>query len=200
MIQFLASNLKSKNELSALTRQEQIINKGEYVYRPSGNWTKDVHKFLAYLHNKGFDATPKPLGFDKTGREIVSFIKGEVSNYPLTKNASSIGVLTSAAILLRKYHDISLGFLEDNNVEEKCWQLPCRYPIEVICHGDYAPYNVVLNGKQAVGIIDFDTAHPGPRTWDIAYALYRWAPLTNPNNHDGFWPLKKPSCKSCFIL
>lgn len=110
MIQFLASNSKSKNKLSTLTRQEQIINKGEYVYRPSGNWTKDVHKFLAYLHNKGFDATPKPLGFDKTGREIVSFIKGEVSNYPLTKNASSIQALTSAAISLRKYHDISMGF------------------------------------------------------------------------------------------
>ena len=53
------------------------------------------------------------------------------------------------------------GFLEDNNVKEKPWQLSGRYPIEVICHGDYAPYNVVLNGKQAVGIVDFDTAHPG---------------------------------------
>ena len=217
MIKFLASRLsqhnnsaiikfpirtfssESENELSIVTRQDQIINKGEYVYRPSGNWTKDVHKFLAYLHNKGFDATPKPLGFDKTGREIVSFIKGEVSNYPLTKNASSIGVLTSAAILLRKYHDISMGFLEDNNVEEKPWQLSCRYPIEVICHGDYAPYNVVLNGKQAVGIIDFDTAHPGPRTWDIAYALYRWAPLTNPNNHDGFGHLKSQVARAALF-
>ncbi len=217
MIKFLASRLsqhnnsaiikfpirtfssESENELSIVTRQDQIINKGEYVYRPSGNWTKDVHKFLAYLHNKGFDATPKPLGFDKTGREIVSFIKGEVSNYPLTKNASSIGVLTSAAILLHKYHDISMGFLEDNNVEEKPWQLSCRYPIEVICHGDYAPYNVVLNGKQAVGIIDFDTAHPGPRTWDIAYALYRWAPLTNPNNHDGFGHLKSQVARAALF-
>ena len=80
----------SENELSIVTRQDQIINKGEYVYRPSGNWTKDVHKFLGYLHDKGFDATPKPLGFDKTCKEIVSFIKGEVSNYPLSKNASSI--------------------------------------------------------------------------------------------------------------
>ena len=25
--------------------------------------------------------------------------------------------------------------------------------------------------------------------WDIAYALYRWAPLTNPNNQDGFGDL-----------
>ncbi len=54
---------KSENELSILKRQDQIINKGEYVYLPSGNWTKDVHKFLGYLHDKGFDATPKPLGF-----------------------------------------------------------------------------------------------------------------------------------------
>jgi Ser/Thr protein kinase RdoA (MazF antagonist) len=44
---------------------------------------------------------------------------------------------------------------------------------------------VVLSGKQAVGIIDFDTAHPGPRIWDIAYALYRWVPFHNPQNPDG---------------
>ncbi|WP_245472090.1 hypothetical protein [Rhizobium jaguaris] len=27
-------------------------------------------------------------------------------------------------------------------------------------------------------IIDFETAHPGPRGWDLAYAIYRWAPLS----------------------
>jgi len=43
-----------------------------------------------------------------------------------------------------------------------------------------------LDGEQAIGIIDFDVSHPGPRSWDIAYALYRWAPFTNPNNKDGF--------------
>jgi thiamine kinase-like enzyme len=43
---------------------------------------------------------------------------------------------------------------------------------------------VVLNGRRATAIIDFDTAHPGPRTWDIAYALYRWSPLKNPDNPD----------------
>jgi Ser/Thr protein kinase RdoA (MazF antagonist) len=65
-------------------------------------------------------------------------------------------------------------------------QLPPRPPFEVVCHGDFAPYNVVLENNRAIGIIDFDTAHPAARVWDIAYALYRWAPLTNPNNHDGF--------------
>ncbi len=66
------------------------------------------------------------------------------------------------------------------------WQLPAREPVEVICHNDYAPHNCVLDGDVAVGIIDFDLAHPGPRGWDIAYALYRFAPLTHPDNTDGF--------------
>lgn len=55
-----------------------------------------------------------------------------------------------------------------------------------MCHGDFAPYNVVFEGDQAVGIIDFDTTYPGPRVWDIAYALYRFAPFTNSDNEDGF--------------
>lgn len=62
-------------------------------------------------------------------------------------------------------------------------------PREVMCHGDFAQYNVVLRGTEAVALIDFDTAHPGPRAWDIAYALYRWAPLTNADNTDGFGSL-----------
>jgi hypothetical protein len=33
-------------------------------------------------------------------------------------------------------------------------------------------------------VIDFDTARPGPRRWDLAYALYRFAPLADPGNPD----------------
>ena len=45
-------------------------------------------------------------------------------------------------------------------------------------HGDFAPYNCVYDGIAAVGLIDFDTAHPGPRVWDVASAVYRFAPFT----------------------
>jgi Ser/Thr protein kinase RdoA (MazF antagonist) len=38
---------------------------------------------------------------------------------------------------------------------------------------------VVLNDGEVTGIIDFETAHPGPRSWDLAYAVYRWAPLSS---------------------
>lgn len=31
-----------------------------------------------------------------------------------------------------------------------------------------------------------DHAQPGPRLWDVAYAAYRWVPMTAPGNADGF--------------
>ena len=56
-------------------------------------------------------------------------------------------------------------------------------PIEVICHGDFAPYNVALTDNEVMGVFDFDTAHPAPRVWDLAYAVYCWAPFKS-NNDD----------------
>ena len=37
---------------------------------------------------------------------------------------------------------------------------------------------------ELVGAIDFDTASPGPRIWDLAYLAYRLVPLTAPGNPD----------------
>lgn len=61
-----------------------------------------------------------------------------------------------------------------------------RVPAEVVCHGDFAPCNCVFDDEEALALIDFDAAHTGPRLADIAYAVYRFAPLTAPANHDGF--------------
>src|SRR3990167_1124296 len=170
-------------------RENQIVQIDNCVHRPAGSWSKEVHRFLHHLRQQGFFNAPEPFGFDAEGKEILSFIKGEVSN--LLKGASSIKTLTSAAKLLRHYHDASERFLSTLPSNHcSIWQLPYRDPLEVMCHGDFAPYNVVLNGEEAIGIIDFDTCHPGPRTWDIAYALYRWAPFTDPSNEEGFGSIK----------
>jgi Ser/Thr protein kinase RdoA (MazF antagonist) len=47
----------------------------------------------------------------------------------------------------------------------------------VICHNDFAPYNLVFRDGALAGAIDFDTASPGTRLWDIAYLAYRAVPL-----------------------
>lgn len=105
--------------------------------------------------------------------------------------AKSKHALISAAQLLRQYHDASTSFVNDHNLNQNLWRLPIRHPVEVICHNDYAPHNIVMQGNECIGIIDFDCAAPGSRVWDISYALYRYAPFANPNNCDGFGTIKE---------
>lgn len=159
------------------SRENKIVRIENTVQRPAGVWSPVVHALLSHLHSQGFHQVPKPLGFDGQGREIVTFIEGEASHYPLSAAAASTEALASAAELLRQYHDATVSFLA-KQMDNYVWFLPTREPAEVICHGDFAPYNVVLNGREAIAIIDFDTAHPAPRLWDVAYGVYRWAPLT----------------------
>lgn len=115
---------------------------------------------------------------------MLDFLPGEVSNYPATPAAASDQALQSAALLLREYHDATVAYAA--TAPRDGWQVPAREPVEVICHGDFAPHNCVLNGNRVAGIIDFDFAHPGPRLWDVAYAAYRWVPMTLPGHADGF--------------
>ncbi|MGX6606478.1 aminoglycoside phosphotransferase family protein [Micromonosporaceae bacterium Da 78-11] len=160
----------------------EVVRIGDVVRRPAGAWTPLVHDLLRHLRTRGFTAAPRPHEITPDGYEILDYLPGDVSNYPATPAAASPPALVSAARLLRAYHDATV----DHVAPLDGWQLPARQPVEVLCHGDYAPHNCVLTGTTVTGIIDFDVAHPGPRVWDVAYAVYRWVPLTAPDNADGF--------------
>ncbi|MGC5011444.1 aminoglycoside phosphotransferase family protein [Streptosporangium sp. DT93] len=161
----------------------EVVRVGATVRRPAGPWSPAVHGLLAHLRARGFTASPAVRGTTGDGFEILDFLPGEVGNYPFTPEVASGRALESAAELLRAYHDATVEHARDVT---DGWMLPAREPVEVICHGDYAPYNCVHDGDRVVGIIDFDTAHPGPRLWDVAYAVYRWAPVTAPASPVGF--------------
>jgi hypothetical protein len=103
------------------------------------------------------------------GREILDFLPGDVPQYPLPAAVRTDAALTAVARLLRRFHDATATF---GSPAGSSWYFPAREPAEVICHGDVAPYNCVFDGAQPVGLIDFDTAHPGPQTWDVAGAAY----------------------------
>jgi aminoglycoside phosphotransferase (APT) family kinase protein len=68
--------------------------------------------------------------------------------------------------LLREYHEAVKDFRAD--VE---WAVRASEPQEVVCHNDFGPWNLVYDGDDPVGILDWDFAAPGPRGNDIAYAL-----------------------------
>ncbi|MBX5166300.1 MULTISPECIES: phosphotransferase enzyme family protein [unclassified Rhizobium] len=162
-------------------RAGQIWRDGNTVIRPSGVWTPTVHRFLRHLRTRDFLGAPVPIDITGEGQEIVSYVSGRVWEDLRDPFVGSETMLISAARLLRDFHSASQGFLARDG-EVQTWMLPPQEPREIVCHGDYAPYNVATAEHEAVGVIDFDAAHPAPRLWDLAYAVYRWGPLSDPSN------------------
>lgn len=155
---------------------------GDTVRRPRRSWSPATRALLDRYTAAGIAGTPRWRGSDELGRDVLDFLPGEVGSYPLTAAVRSETALVTAAHLLRSIHDASRPLVD----ADLPWQFPPLTPVEVVCHGDFAPYNCVFTDGKYTGVFDFDTAHPGPRSWDLAYALYRFAPLTHPDNPDGF--------------
>lgn len=146
---------------------------GNTVLRIAGPWTPTVHRYLDYLALAGVTWAPSPLGIEGD-RERLSFVHGEVPQYPLPDWVWSEEILRDGAARLRELHDASIGFALDDAV----WQSRTKVPSEVICHNDFAPHNLAFHRGAIVGAIDFDMCSPGPRLWDIAYFATRSVPLT----------------------
>jgi hypothetical protein len=155
-----------------------VVRVGDTVRRPLRPWSAAVHGLLRHLEARSFDGAPRFLGLDDRGREILSFIAGEVGAYPLLSYMWSDETLVGAARLLRRLHDATLDYVAP---EGAVWQFayPDSAHHEVICHNDVAPYNTVFVDGQPRALIDFDTAGPGPRIWDVAYAAYTFVPLAS---------------------
>ena len=164
-------------------RNGKISKEEDKVIRPGNKWTSHVQSFLSFMHENGFNNIPKPYGMNESGMEMVSFVDGTVYNDSLPNEILTDEILVEAAKLLRRYHDIGEKYVHQLTGEE-VWMLPKQLPVEVMCHGDFAPYNITFVNGCVHGIIDFDTLHPGPRIWDVAYAVYRWIPFVSPKNPD----------------
>jgi hypothetical protein len=151
-----------------------VVRVGDTVHRAAGPWTPTVQRLLAHLRAAGMTEVPEPLGLDELGREIVSYLPGEVPGWPPPEWLWSEDVLVDAGRLLRRFHDAAAGFVRTGAV----WRLPAAEPAEVICHNDAAPYNMVFRDGRLVALFDLDTASPGPRVLDLAYLAYRIAPFS----------------------
>jgi aminoglycoside phosphotransferase (APT) family kinase protein len=47
----------------------------------------------------------------------------------------------------------------------------------MICHNDWSPGNALFRGHVPIVMLDWDSAGPGSRTWDLAYSALTWVPL-----------------------
>lgn len=167
-----------------------VVRSGDTVRRPVGAWTPAVHALLGHLEARGFAGAPRAHGIDAEGREILDFVPGDVPDFPLPEWALTDEALVGAGELLRAYHDATTDFPASPDFS---WYFPPPAgPAEVICHGDVATYNCVFRDGRPVAFIDFDTAHPGPRVWDVSYAAYRFVSLGDPSHEGvGSWPVEE---------
>ncbi|MCA0983240.1 phosphotransferase [Halobacillus yeomjeoni] len=152
-----------------------VYRVGATVRRELKPESRKVHKLLKHLEYKGFTYAPRYIGIDEKGREILTFIEGKAGNDPNKEYMWSEGNLIEIARMLRRYHDS----VSDFHIEEDWAPIDhTPQPFEVLCHNDFAIYNIIFKDEKPVGIIDFDVAGPGPRLWDIAYTLYTCVPLS----------------------
>ncbi|MDH2444047.1 phosphotransferase [Amnibacterium sp. CER49] len=150
------------------------------VHRVAGPWTPTVHALLRHVRDRGVVVLPEVLGMDDEGREVLTFLPGVVPAYPMPGFVWTDENLEASGRLLRAVHDATAGF----ELAGRTWQLPAHEPVEVVCLNDVAPYNMVFVDGRVTGLIDIDTASPGPRVWDLAYLAYRLVPIASPGNPD----------------
>lgn len=152
-----------------------VVKVGNTVRRAMGKSSPSVHRLLRFLEVQGFQRSPRVLGVDEKGREILTYIQG--SCQISTGVWRSKDILVSAATLLRELHDATASY-PDSTSEVWGYEYPDSNRHEIICHNDFGLYNVVIDGNTCAGVIDFDLAGPGPRIRDVAYAAYWFVPIS----------------------
>jgi len=140
---------------------EGIIRIGDTVRRPPEHCTPLMREVLLHLEQVRFDAAPRWLGFDERGRGVLSWVDGETFTNrgqmhpyigdPPSRVTFSDEQVAAVMRLLRRYHDTFGG--------------------DVICHGDFGPWNIVWRQEFPSAVIDFDNAYRGDAADDVAYAL-----------------------------
>ncbi len=142
-----------------------VVRIGDTVRRPVNGDRSLQHDLLLHLERRGFDGAPRYLGIDGDGREILSFLPGDV---PDDLGHYADDQIAAAGRLLRAFHDATADFAP-----------VLAQQAEVICHNDFGPPNAVFRDGMPVALIDFDTARPGTRLWDLGYAAFAWLDLGN---------------------
>jgi hypothetical protein len=170
---------------------EGVVRVGDTVRRPAGPHSPLVHALLTHLESAGFEGAPRFLGLDGSGREVLSYIDGEVAGRPRPPWIADETRLASVGRLVRAYDDAAASFtpppgaLPGIKPAEPPGIPPAPgYPPELIGHVDITPENVVFRNGRAYALIDFDLAKPATRADEMFNAMLWWAPLFDPRDAD----------------
>lgn len=158
------------------------VRVGDTVRRSAGSSRAAVRDLLLHLESVGFDGAPRHLGTDDQGREVLTWIEGDVPLPPYPAWAMTDRALADLGGLVRRLHEAAATFRSTSADWSTQWADPGGG--SVICHNDLFPENVVFRDGRVVALIDFAMAAPGRPLWDIAIAAEIWGPLGDPDRRD----------------
>jgi phosphotransferase family enzyme len=159
---------------------EGLVRIADTVRRPPGERSQLVRALLTHLESVGFEGAPRFLGVDSAGREVLSYIDGEVAGRPHPRWIADEDRMVSVARLVRAYDDAAAGFGIPNDLPAPIEPpgLPELVdPPELVGHQDITPENVVFRDGRAFALIDFDLARPVSRAREVVNLMLWWAPL-----------------------
>ncbi len=143
-----------------------VVRIGDHVHRPQCENAAFVHAVLEHLANKNISCAPKYFGADEKGREILSYMPGEV---PDNLGDFSPEQCARAAGIIRRLHDALADF-------------PGCPEGMTVCHFDLSPCNFTFGDGMPAAVIDWDAARFGHPMDDLAYAAWMWLDIGNDEN------------------
>jgi Phosphotransferase enzyme family len=163
-----------------------VVRIADTVRRPWRPSTEASHALLSHLATALPGVAPIPLGRDELGREVLSWMDGDVAIPPFPAWAATEEFLVSLAQLLRRVHDALATWRPPPSVT---WSDELADPAggPLIVHADICPENVVARDGRAVAIIDWETAAPGRRIWDVVSTARFCVPFTAQPRRDAVY-------------
>lgn len=152
-----------------------VVRVGDTVRRSAGPWTPAVHELLRHLETVGFPYSPRVLGMDDRGREVLSYLDGVSATRPWPAVLRADDGLRQIGALVRRLRAAVATFVPSPYAR---WRSGVAWrPGLLLRHGDLAPWNTLWRGDRLVGLLDWDFAEPAPPLWDVAQAAWYAVPL-----------------------
>jgi len=145
---------------------QKVVKVGDTVRKEPSENSELVREVMAVLSNNNFQYSPKYLGIDQKGREIMTYIEGEQMNH----TEITVDLMKQTLKVLKQFHNI---FSTSDLSQDQ----------ETVLHTDYAPWNLIVKEGKLVGVIDFDKVIPGKRIYDVAYICWNLLDIGSKNSN-----------------
>ena len=163
-----------------------VVRVGGTIRRPHQPQSFAVAEYLDWLEDAGFDGSPRFLGRDAQGRDVLTFVPGQCAG----RRSGGLGRSPRNSwppwpAWCAALHAASAGFVP----RRPSVPAPARSgrirSAGLVCHLDVTPQNVVVRDGRAAGLVDFDLA--GPAHGAPGFAQHRHALGAAPRPADA-WP------------